>query len=254
MDWDRGPEGQILTIIKQAPINEYASRPKRFRLEWGPIYYRGRLDGSAKVLVIGQDPAPDENVARRILVGDAGQRVQRFLAKLGITHSYVMVNSILYSIYGQFDDEMSVFMDLPTVAQWRNRLLNALAGSNIKVILAFGKAAGHVVDSWPDAASFKSQGRVFNLLHPTARPASKVLANWSAKLPQIAPKVTADSDGTVDTTPYAGPGFKAGDLARIPLRDLAFGVPEWMGTGDMAVRRTVNGKQAILWKALDKDG
>jgi pterin-4a-carbinolamine dehydratase len=61
-------------------------------MNWGPIYYRGRLDGSAKVIVIGQDPAADENVARRILVGSAGQRVQGFLRKLGINRSYVIVN------------------------------------------------------------------------------------------------------------------------------------------------------------------
>jgi hypothetical protein len=110
------------------------------------------------------------------------------------------------------------------------------------------------VDKWPGAASFIAQGRVFNLLHPTARPSSKVFADWSAKLPQIAPKVAAYIDGSVDLAPYAGPGFKAGDLARIPLRDFSFGVPAWMGTGDMAVRRTVNGKQAILWKALAEEG
>src|SRR5439155_1553725 len=32
--------------------------PDQFRVEWGPIFHRGRLDGSARVLVIGQDPAP----------------------------------------------------------------------------------------------------------------------------------------------------------------------------------------------------
>ena len=40
-----------------------------FRLEWGPIFHRGRLDGTARVLVIGQDPAQHETIARRILVG-----------------------------------------------------------------------------------------------------------------------------------------------------------------------------------------
>lgn len=55
-----------------------------FRVEWGPIFHRGRLDGSARVLVIGQDPAQNESIVRRILVGEAGQRTQGFLAKLGI--------------------------------------------------------------------------------------------------------------------------------------------------------------------------
>jgi len=46
----------------------------RFRVEWGPIFHRGRLDGTARVLVIGQDPAAHEAVARRILCGFAGHR------------------------------------------------------------------------------------------------------------------------------------------------------------------------------------
>jgi len=36
----------------------------QFRLEWGPIFHRGRLDGSMRVLVIGQDPAQHESVVR----------------------------------------------------------------------------------------------------------------------------------------------------------------------------------------------
>src|SRR5207248_11191781 len=112
----------------------------------GPMYYRGRLDWSAKLLVIGQDPAADENVARRILVGDAGQRVQGFLSKLGITRSYVMVNSVLYSIFGQFDDDMRAFVDVPAVRQWRNNLLDALKGHNIESVLPLHKAETHAVE------------------------------------------------------------------------------------------------------------
>ena len=29
--------------------------PADFRTEWGPIFHRGRLDGTARVLVLGQD-------------------------------------------------------------------------------------------------------------------------------------------------------------------------------------------------------
>src|SRR6266536_1313305 len=75
--------------------------PKDFRVEWGPVFHRGRLDGTARVLVIGQDPGSHESIARRILVGEAGQRIQGFLVKLGIETSYVMVNTFLYSVYGQ---------------------------------------------------------------------------------------------------------------------------------------------------------
>src|SRR6478609_5856492 len=72
-----------------------------FRTEWGPVFHRGRLDGSARVLVLGQDPATHEAISRRILVGEAGQRVQGLLAKVGVDTAYVMVNVYLYSVFGQ---------------------------------------------------------------------------------------------------------------------------------------------------------
>jgi len=260
--WDSGPPAVIAQIFERAPLDAYRAKPKKFRLEWGPIYYRGRTDGSAKVLLIGQDPAADENVARRILVGTAGQRVQGFLTKLGITNSYIAVNSVLYSIYGQFDKTMQNFMDLPAVTTWRNELLDALAGPNIEVILAFGKAAQHVIETWPGAAPFSSKGRVFSLLHPTARPESAVLAGWSKQLAPIATKLTPDPGVTADLTKYAGPKFADQDLVRIPLADFGFGAPAWMGEGDMAVRLSATGaipakakkNFAILWAATGQEG
>ena len=43
------------------------------------------MDGTARLLTIGQDPAQHETIVRRVLVGMAGHRVQGFLEKLGIT-------------------------------------------------------------------------------------------------------------------------------------------------------------------------
>jgi hypothetical protein len=202
------------------------------------MYYRGRLDGSARVLVVGQDPAASENILRRILAGEAGQRVQRFLAKLGVTRSYVMVNSVLYSIFGQFDAEMQAFMDRPPVLEWRNSLLDALAVSGIQTILGFGKAAEHVINAWPGAQGWKAGHRVFFLKHPTAQPDSSVLQNWSSQLQEIGAKVTPDGDGIPDLTPYSGTAFGPDDLLAIPLRDLGFGMPNWIGTGRIAQRLT----------------
>src|SRR5215468_5666725 len=95
-----------------------------FRLEWGPIFHRGRLDGSARILVIGQDPSAHESFVRRILVGEAGQRTQGFLAKLGIDRSYVMVNTFLYSVYGQSGGEQH--KNDAKIAAYRARWLDAI--------------------------------------------------------------------------------------------------------------------------------
>jgi hypothetical protein len=84
IDFDPGYGDQpFKTLVENYP-GEDVYPTGDFRTEWGPIFHRGRLDGSARVLVIGQDPAQHEAIVRRILVGEAGQRAQGFLAKLGI--------------------------------------------------------------------------------------------------------------------------------------------------------------------------
>ncbi len=98
--FDDGYRRPYDTLVRDAP-GEDVYPPDAFRTEWGPIFHRGRLDGTARVLVIGQDPATHETICRRILVGEAGQRLQGLLAKLGVTRSYVLVNTFLYSVYGQ---------------------------------------------------------------------------------------------------------------------------------------------------------
>ena len=262
MEWDQGPAPAFAALLESAPLAEYAGKPDRFRLEWGPIYYRGRTDGSARVLLIGQDPAADEDVARRILVGDAGQRVQGLLAKLGLTRSYVMVNASLYSATGQFDAELRTFMDRPAVKAWRNQLLDALLTPAIEAVVALGQAARHVTDTWPGAAPVKHAGRLFQLVHPTARPDSTVMNDWNSHLAALAAKVAPDPDGVVDLTPYAGTKFAASALAPIPPRDLAFGAPALMGRGISAARFKagqafpdgMKDKPAILWIAIEPQG
>src|ERR1700745_505511 len=111
--------------------------PSQFRVEWGPVFHRGRLDNSARILVIGQDPAQHEIVARRILVGEAGHRIQGFLAKLGIDRSYVMVNTFLYSVYGQGGGNKH--QNDPAIIQYRNRWLDALIpGTKVEAVVDLG--------------------------------------------------------------------------------------------------------------------
>jgi len=90
------------------------------------------------VIIIGQDPAADENVARRILVGSAGQRVQGFLRKLGINKSYVMVNTFLYGLKGQIDAEAKTISASATIKNWRNQLLDMLKTGQTQAVIAFG--------------------------------------------------------------------------------------------------------------------
>jgi len=248
MSWDPGPPKKIQRIFDQAPLGKFQNT--EFRTEWGPMYYRGRLDGSAKILIIGQDPSANENIVRRILIGAAGQLVQGLLRKIGITRSYVMVNSSLYSFLGQSisrNKEDVIFSQ--EVTEWRNKLLDTLATKNIQAVLCFGKVAQRVVEEWPKAAKFVKEDRVFNMMHPTAR--SGVPDNWNGFLDKISSKVTKDQDGVVDLTPY-GSDFSENDFTPIPQIDLGFGSPSWMGAGSFA--RRGKKREQITVTALSDSG
>ncbi|MGN6380798.1 MAG: uracil-DNA glycosylase family protein [Gaiellales bacterium] len=208
--------------------------PGRFRTEWGPIFHRGRLDGSARVLVIGQDPAQHEEVARRILIGEAGQRAQGFLAKLGITRSYVMVNTYLYSVYGSGTDSSDI-------TGYRNQWLTAIRERNdLEAIVTLGGLADRAYHHWLEGAPDGTSDIPYqHITHPTypesgshsgvgtyATLVTQLLENWNGALQALHPGI-AHPDTPTDLVLY-GDAFLPTDDVEIPAADLPPGIPEWM--------------------------
>ena len=210
---------------------------KDFRVEWGPIFHRGRLDGSAKVLILGQDPATHESISRRILVGEAGQRTQGLLAKIGIDSSYVMVNTFLYSVFGQGGGQRHA--KDKEIAKYRNRWLDALLlGTDVTAVIMLGSLAHTAFSMWaetqPAAAASVHQAPIKHPTFPESSSASgattlaKATAdlheNWNAALDGLRAHITADVPANM--TPYSG-AWQPGDLVRIPEGDLPAGSPQW---------------------------
>jgi uracil-DNA glycosylase family 4 len=231
----------------------------QFRLEWGPIFHRGRLDASARVLVIGQDPAQHETVVRRILVGEAGRRVQGMLAKLGITRSYVYINTYLYSVYGSVK---AATRRNPALIDYRNRWLNALlVGSQVESVLALGQAADEAWQFWKATPAAQSVNVAYAAVtHPTqpessskgdkaklATATKKLLQNWNAALQALSPSLN-HPDVPTPLVLY-GDGWADGDRVPIPEFDYPAGLPAWMreqdgwakraGADDLAKRRNI---------------
>ena len=76
---------------------------EKFRWNVGPMFYRGRLTpNSVKVFIVGQEGAQDENLSNRSFTGSTGTRMQKFLNYLGITESYLFMNTFVYTITGQY--------------------------------------------------------------------------------------------------------------------------------------------------------
>jgi hypothetical protein len=225
-----------------------------FRVEWGPVFHRGRLDGSARVLVIGQDPAQHESIARRILIGEAGHRVQGLLWKLGIERSYVLVNTFLYSVYGQGNGE--AHKADPGIVEYRHRWLSGLFDTApIEAVIALGGLADDAWQTWratPDGQGV-SAGYV-HVTHPTApesgsgndtakhrRLIQAMLANWNQGLDQIAASIH-HPDRSRPLKHY-GHAFVAGDKRPIPMDDLPAGTPAWMAVDDGWATRPGSGAQ-----------
>lgn len=224
---------------------------KDFRVEWGPIFHRGRLDGSARVLVIGQDPAAQEAIIRRILVGVAGQRVQGLLARVGITRSYVMVNTFVYSMYGQRSGHQH--RDDTTMAAYRDEWLDALLlGSKVQAVVTFGTLARSAYRAWGKAHAARAEELHHTaLLHPTYPDAvagddaeelrgatRRLLANWNEGLPELRAAITPDDPSAPDPPQPYGRAWAEGDLAPIPEEDLPAGIPAWMRELDPWAQRT----------------
>jgi uracil-DNA glycosylase len=226
MDFDPGYGHEPFATLVAAAPGATVYRRDRFRTEWGPIFHRGRLDGSARVLVIGQDPAAHETIARRVLCGHAGHRVQGFLAKAGVTDSYVIVNVFLYALY-----DLDALTISPAMQAERFRWIDAIRDTSpIEVVITFGSVAAtlwasYLADREPDPAPVHARA-----LHPSARlPEATHLANWRAALATVrAGLVTPDRPprGTY------GDAFTDADVADIPAADLPPGLPAWMRSAE----------------------
>ncbi|MEO8427413.1 MAG: uracil-DNA glycosylase family protein [Verrucomicrobiota bacterium] len=251
-------EEPFLTLVRDYPEADVYP-PSQFRVEWGPIFHRGRLDGSARVLIIGQDPAQHETVVRRVLVGEAGRRVQGLLAKLGITTSYVLINTFLYSVYGSV--KAATRRD-PLLVKYRNQWINSLMnGGKVEAALTLGTTAEEAWQSWKATPEGQASNVAFApVTHPTqpessskndktklAQATKKMLANWNVALQALSPAIK-HPDVSVALKLY-GDAWTDGDRLPISENDFPAGLPAWMheqdgwarrvGIDDLAKRRNI---------------
>ena len=244
-DFDAGyAEAPFRELAETAPGAE-AYPPDAFRLEWGPIFHRGRLDGSARILVIGQDPAAHEAIARRILVGEAGQRVQAFLGRLGVVRSYVMINAFLYSVFGGAGGG---HVTDTAIMAYRHRWLEAvLTTSPIEAVVAFGRQADTAWLTWCESSPSSAPLPYTAVPHPTMPESSsggdpvklqaayeQMLTRWNQALTVLHPAVThPDAPGPLVPFDVAAPPPNA----PIPAADLPAGCPAWMRSVSPWARR-----------------
>jgi Uracil DNA glycosylase superfamily len=223
-----------------------------FRIEWGPIFHRGRLDGTARVLLIGQDPAQHETILRRILVGEAGHRIQGFLFKLGVERSYVMVNTYLYSVFGQGGGNRHKLNK--SIARYRNRWLKAILDTSpVEAVVTLGSLAANAWQMFldtPEGAGAQNL-KLAKIRHPTQPEAAggsaaahaaairALLENWNDALEALHPLQNPDKARQLRRY---GEAFREDEKREIPDFDAPPWAPEWMRLNDGWADRPGTGK------------
>jgi len=222
-EFDPGPPSTFAGHFDQLP--DISAKKDLFWFSWGPVFYRGRLDGSARVIAVASDPGPTERLVGRTLVGDAGQRVQGFLTKLGLTRSYVLVNAHPHALHpSRGSHGLTLLGSHATMRTWRNDLYSMLKTSSVEAIIAFGGQAQRAVELWPGKGTLP----VFEVPHPSSRNPAVLANEWRAAIPQLRAIVTPDPGGS-NTGPNYGPQVAEEDYSPIPKRDLPWGLPSFVG-------------------------
>lgn len=249
---------------------------ERFRWHFGPMFYRGRLqDNSVKVLIIGQEGAQDESLAHRAFTGGTGSRMQHFLNVLGITRSYLFLNTFVYPIFGQYDATLSWLAQHPDspIVQHRHELFNyVLERNDVRLVIAVGNAAKESVVSWvssrggscPAGSSDVSlcstyalgtHTRIVGVMHPGGAgqggSVSAIIADFKKALEKIKQWIADDANWL---PPDAGSSSQIDQTYRyrsapIPFRDFAYGLPWRLGNGGTTSNRRDGQKSIQLFSA-----
>lgn len=253
IEYDPGPPPSFAELFARLP--DYKPYKALFWSDWGPIFYRGRLDGSARVLCVASDPGPTERVALRTLVGDAGQRVQAFLTRLGLTRSYICFNAFAYALHPTHADETGAVLKDAAHVAWRAELFDAVKTPHLQAVIAFGEQAQTAVKLWPGKGNLV----VCEVPHPSSRDSRRLAAGWHAAVEQLRGVVTPDADGD-PTIANFGATMTDAHYTPIPRRDLPFGVPDWLGDdrwgrrarprhNDCVDRPSPDDGHTLIWKA-----
>ena len=234
--YDPGPPAAFEALFGRCPP------PTAFRddfwFDWGPVFYRGRLDGSARVLAIASDPGATERLVGRTLVGDAGQRVQGFFAKIGLERSYVLANAFPYSFIPSHGSMAKKILRDPEQLTWRNELYDTLVTPKLQAIVGFGAYASYALTIWPGIPALP----IHRIPHPSSHKEPVLLDAWRAAVTELRGQVTPDK-GAPTGLPNYGATFLESDYAAIPRRDLPFGAPSFVG--DDAWARAAGGRTSV---------
>jgi len=279
-DYDPGPAQNsgwpelFASTPNYRALGKAVTGKEAFRWHFGPMFYRGRLDGSARVLLIGQEGAQDESLSHRSFTGGTGARMQHLLNHIGITRSYLFLNTFVYPIFGQYTDTLRQLAQNPIspIVIHRNALFDKVADGTLELVIAVGEAAKESVVTWieshgghadPANLHLASCGaplagvRFLGVLHPggiTAGGGGAIKADFIRAINQIRTWSTADPSWLPPdpgATRDLSTTFTYGSDPS-PYADFPYGTSPRLGRGATSSNRGDNQRSIQLFSAHGK--
>lgn len=273
-EFDPGPNstGAWARVFAKTPnyraLGVAWSGNEEFRWHFGPMFYRGRTDeGGARIMIVGQEGAQDESLTHRSFTGGTGARMQNVLTHLGITRSYLFLNTFVYPIFGQYDAGLRPLAQDPRspIVKHRHEIFDLAAQEHdLRLVIAVGTAAKESIATWieahggqadprhldqADAHVIRPGLRAIGVLHPggaAAGGAAAIIADFKSALGRIASWIASDAgwlpiDSDGQRQPASAYTYTS---APIPFRDFPFGTAWRLGCGSTTSNRR-DGQQAI---------
>ena len=198
--------------------------------------------------------------------------MQHFLRHLGITRSYLFLNTFCYPIFGQYGDHLRDLAQDPgsPIVAHRHRIFDYVVERNeLQLVIGVGTAAkesvatwlrSHAVDADPRDLDRASPGavspalRALGVLHPGGatgggssairedfQRAVQTVERWRSDDPGW---LAVDTDGVASTA--AAYRYRS---APVPFRDLPFGTPWRLGRGATSSNRKDGQRSIQLFSA-----
>ncbi len=284
-EYDPGPpkNRRWLRLFAETPnyraLGKQALGREKFRWHFGPMFYRGRLqDNSVKVLIIGQEGAQDESLSHRSFTGGTGARMQHFLNHIGISKSYLFLNTFVYPIHGQYGSSLKWLAQHPDspIVQHRHEIFDyVLERNDVQLIVAVGNAAKESVVTWVKsrggsctlgarnisrctASNLDPSTHIVGVKHPggagkggavTAiikdfKRAIRQIRQWTEEDPNWLPPDSSGSRHFNEAYEYKS--------AAIPFRDFSYGFPTRLGRGGTSSNRKDNQRSIQIFSADGK--
>jgi len=223
-----------------------------FRWHFGPMFYRGRLrDNAVRVVVIGQEGAQDESLAHRSFTGGTGARMQYLLNYIGITESYLFLNTFVYPIFGQYTPSLRWLAQdqASPIVQHRHEIFNYVLKAAKESVVTWVESRGGTCPQGAEdvslctGAALDPHTKIIGVRHPGGAgkggSVAAIIADFKAALAKIRQWMDADPDWlTPDPSgrrmfdqPYK---YRS---APIPFRDFPYGFPLRLGRGGTSSNR-----------------